>query len=108
MSFYLKKMYNEEEDEFEKYDLTEQVGNYQPNQNKFMTKIFRVSFNDVVGAFTSAVLVALICYVLKIGDVFTLDWHVLVNTAVMAGLGSLLKNLLTTDEGNFLGVWGVK
>lgn len=43
------------------------------------------------------------------GSIFGLDWHNIIDTTAMAVLGSfvslvsVLKNLLTTDQGNFLG-----
>lgn len=40
-------------------------------------------------------------------DIFSLDWHVLVNQAVngaiAAGAGYLMKNLLSTSDGKFMG-----
>ena len=80
---------------------------YQPN-NKTMSNIFSLHRKDVAGAAISSILVALISYILMVGDVFILDWHTVVNTGVMAGLGSLLKNLLTTDDGRFAGLVVVK
>lgn len=77
-------------------------------KNKFMSNIFRWSVKDVVGAAISAVLVAVIGYVLMVGDVFALDFRTVVNTGIMAGLGSLAKSFLTSSEGEFLGLVGVK
>ena len=72
------------------------------------SNIFKLKARDWAGATVSAVLVAVIGYVLKIGDVFILDWHTIVNIAVMAGLASLIKNLLTTEDGNFVGLIQIK
>lgn len=72
------------------------------------SNIFSLKWKDILGALISTVLVALIGYVMQVGDVFKLDWHTIINTAVMAGLGSLLKALLTDSNGNFVGVLPVK
>lgn len=43
------------------------------------------------------------------GSIFGLDWHNIIDTTAMAVLGafvtltSVIKNLLTTEKGNFLG-----
>ena len=80
----------------EEYDFSNEVDkHYQLDENNIMnSNIFRLNWNDVFGALTSAVLVSVIGYVLKQGDVFALDWRIVINTGVMAGFGSLLKNLL--------------
>lgn len=44
---------------------------------------------------------------IEVGDLFALDWKNLLNVGIFTFLGifvSLLKNLLTTDSGNFLNV----
>lgn len=73
-----------------------------------MSSFFKLEWKDVLGAIVSSVLVAVIGYVMMVGDVFALDIRTVVNTAVMAGLGSLLKALLTTSEGKFVGAIPVK
>ena len=73
-----------------------------------LSNILRLDLKDIVGAVISAVLVALLTLVLQLGDVFALDWHTLVNTAVLAGAGSLLKALVTDDSGFFLSTLKVK
>lgn len=73
-----------------------------------MSKFFNLEGKDWLGALVSAILVAGIGYVLQVGDVFALDWKQIVNIAVMSGLGSLLKSLLTTNEGKFVGAIPVK
>jgi len=72
------------------------------------SNIFKLNVKDVAGAVVSAVIVSLIGYVLKVGDVFALDVHTIVNTAVMTGLASLLKSLTTDSDGYLLGVLKVK
>lgn len=55
--------------------------------------------------------IASIGYVLKVGDLFAIDVHALINVFALAGLTSIsafITNLLTTQRGNFLGAVGVK
>ncbi len=53
-------------------------------------------------------LLAMAGYVLQVGDVFGLDWRALVNAGVIAFISgivigvSIIKNLLTTNEGKFM------
>lgn len=47
---------------------------------------------------------AMFAYGLSIGDFWALNWHVLLNTGGFALIGSILKNLLTTNSGNFIGL----
>lgn len=49
-------------------------------------------------------IVAVVVYIFKAGSVFALDWRLLVDAFVYGFLGSIVKNLLTTNSGNFLGV----
>ena len=54
---------------------------------------------------------AAIAYVLKVGDIFAIDVHSLVNVfalAVLGGVGSLISSFLTTKKGNFAGAFPVK
>ena len=92
-------------DVYEEYDLTEQVGrtNYQfNNEEKFM------NWKPVLSGVVSAVIVAVLMYLLSLGDVFTLNWHTLVNVAFGTFAASVIKWLGTTQNGNFLGVVPVK
>lgn len=68
----------------------------------------KVKLYDFFSAFVSAALVALIGAILTVGDVFHLDWHQLANTAILAGLASFLKVLMTNRQGDFAGVIKVK
>lgn len=72
------------------------------------SNFFKLDWKDLLGAVVSSVLVAGIGYVMMVGDVFALNAHTIINTAVMAGLGSLLKALLTTQDGKFAGAVPVK
>jgi len=73
-----------------------------------MSNFFALNFKDVFGALTSAVLVAVIGYVASVADIFSVDWHQLVNIAVLAALASLLKSLGTSADGKFLKAYPVK
>ena len=69
---------------------------------------------NVKGAIVSGVLMAILAmavYIISTGDIFKIDYHDLANAGVLAGLTavvSLIKSLLTTDSGNFLGVVNIK
>ncbi len=73
-----------------------------------------ITLAQLKSALVSTVLVAvmaIIGYITGVGDIFSLDWKVLINIGVMAllaGLASVIKNLLTTDSGNFAGVLNIK
>lgn len=76
-----------------------------------MSGMFKLDAENVKGAVVSLVVAALVAigfYVLQVGDVFKLDWHVLVNAAAIAFVTSLLKSLGTTSEGKFVGAVQVK
>ena len=74
--------------------------------------LLKVNINDLVHAATSAVAAAVVIGLGSIVsqpnfDVFALDWgtvlHSCVNWGVAAFVGSIVKSLGTTTEGNFLG-----
>lgn len=70
-------------------------------QNGLLT----ISWENVKSAAVSTVLVALgatLIYVIGVGDVFKLNWHMIINTAILAGAGSLVKNFFTTNDGKFM------
>lgn len=69
-----------------------------------MSNIFNVSWKDVMGACFSTVIVAVFSYIVSIADVWAISFHTIVNIAVIAGIGSLLKSFLTTSEGKIAGV----
>ena len=81
---------------------------YKINDKKFMSNFLRLDLKDVLGAVVSSALVALLGYILMVGDVFVLDLRIVANIAVMAGAGSLLKSLLTNSEGKFISFLPVK
>lgn len=88
----------------EEFDFDQMVDeNYQFNRNKKMNGIFTMTWGEVFRAIIIAVIVAVGSYVLGVGDVWSLDWHVLTNNAVLAGVASVLTSLGTTKKGNFVG-----
>ena len=72
------------------------------------SNIFNLNWKDILGAVISAVLVAVLAYIIKISDIFALNIKDVINVAVLAGAGSILKALMTTSEGKLLGVVKVK
>lgn len=68
-------------------------------------------FHSALNAVVAAVIIGLAGVVGKEGfDVFSADWagiaHMMLNWAFAAFVGSVGKKLMTTKEGNFLGVIG--
>ena len=74
-----------------------------------MNGIFKLGWVNVKSALVYGLLSAILAigmYMLSVGSVFSLDFHELINAGVFGFLGviiSLVKNLLTTNSGNFLG-----
>lgn len=64
----------------------------------------------VKSALVSLLLMAIITvggYIISLGNIFAIDWKVLANLAVISfltGLVSIVKNLLTTEQGTALGI----
>lgn len=75
--------------------------------------MFTLNKENIKSALVYGVLVGLLAvfgYIYKLGDVFKIDWKVLVNVGSSAFIGftiSLIKNFLTTNSGKFLGVINV-
>jgi len=73
-----------------------------------------VGLIQVKSALVSTVLMAVLglaTYILGVGDVFALDFHTLVNVgavSLLTGIVSLVKALLSNEEGDFLGVVKIK
>lgn len=71
--------------------------------------IFTLSWANIKSALVYGLLsglLAVLVYVVSVGDVFALDSHALINAGVFGLAGSIVsivKNLLTTDSGKFLG-----
>lgn len=73
-----------------------------------------IDLQTIKSALVSVLLMAVVqvgVYVIQIGNVFQLDWRVLVNLGVISlitGAVSVIKNMLTTDKGNFMGLTNIK
>jgi hypothetical protein len=83
------------------------------NKNKFMNGIFKLDWSNIRSALVYGLLsglLSLFLYAISVGDIFALGSHAMLNAFVYGGLGSLvslIKNLLTTNQGSFLGVTNV-
>lgn len=104
----------------EEYDLTDMVGQslLDKQMNKNMKNgMFKLDWANiksavVYGLLTLGVtfLLSVVETILKAGSVFHINWHQVVDGGAMAVLPvfitmiSLLKNLLTTNSGKFLGI----
>lgn len=73
-----------------------------------MNGILSMSLGDFYRALIITVIVAIGTYILGVGDVWALNWHVLINNAVIAGISSIIVSLGTTKQGNFVGAIPVK
>ena len=84
--------------------------NYQNNNKKMNNGIGQLSWINVKSALMFSLLTAVagvLVYILGIGDIFSLDIKVLINIFVLSlgnGILSVIKSLLTTNSGNFIGV----
>ena len=66
--------------------------------------------NSLVLALLTA-LTAVMVNIISVGNIFGLDWKLLINTGVLAFavfFVSTLKELLTTEKGNLLGLVKIK
>ena len=69
---------------------------------------------EVKSAVISALLMGVLgvgTYITGIGDIFGLDWRTITNifaVAVITGVVSYVKSLMTTKEGNFAGIVKIK
>ncbi len=75
-----------------------------------MSKFFNLNMEDIGDALAIGVIagvVAVIAYIVQVGDVFKLNFQDLVNAFVFGSFGivvGVLKNILTTSSGKFAGV----
>lgn len=67
-----------------------------------------LNWKDVAGALITAVFVAVLGYIVSIGDLWKLSGHAIANIAAMAGAVSLLKDFATDSNGQLLGMIKVK
>ncbi len=74
-----------------------------------MSGLFNLNWTDIKSAVVTVVLTAVLAgigYVIGIGDVFSVDIHTLTNIvslSLLTGVVSIIKALLTTKSGNFVG-----
>ena len=72
--------------------------------------IFKLDWANVRSAIVYGLLwgaVAMLAQVQSAGSIFNLDWKGVIDAGVIAGIGvviSVVKNMFTTNSGNFLGV----
>lgn len=81
--------------------------NYKENMKNGIGKLSWINIKSAIVYGLVAGLLAIGMYVIEIGSIFAIDWAKLADAGVMAmvvTLVSLIKNLLTTEAGNFLGV----
>lgn len=69
-----------------------------------MSNIFTLNWKQVLGALVSGVIVAVLGYLLKVGDVWAISTPAIINVAVMTGATSLLKAFGSDSTGSFLGI----
>lgn len=93
--------------EVEEFNFDEAVDiHYQSklNEEKIMQNgIFKLSWVNVYSAIIYGLL-AMALYVISKGTIFGLDWKVLLDIGALGLLSSLIKNIFTTNEGNFVGL----
>jgi hypothetical protein len=74
------------------------------------TGIFTLNLASFKSALVSTVLMAILAmlvYIIGLGDVWQIDLKALTNIGILAlatGLVSLIKNFLTSNDGNFAGL----
>lgn len=82
-----------------------------------MKGLFNLNWTNVKSAIVYGLLAMVLTFVLsaaetilKAGSIFGINWHALIDQGAIAALGifvtttSLVKNFLTTSDGQFLGV----
>lgn len=106
---------------YEEYDMTDWVGQSLLEESlkpKYMKNgLFSLTWSNIKSAIVYGLLTMGLAFVLSIaesvlkaGSIFGLNWHHIVDSGVMTSLGifvtsvSVVKNLLTTSKGNFLGL----
>ena len=91
----------------EEQEFTEVVGEelLKSNLEKQYMKngIFKLTKNNLKSAVVYG-LVAVAVVIISEGTIFGLDWKALTDVGILAVLTSIVKNLLTTDTSEFLGI----
>ena len=67
-----------------------------------------MNWKSILSAVVIAIIVAVLTYILKVGNIWAVSYHQLINNAVMAGIAAFLAQIGTTQQGRFLGVLPVK
>ncbi len=63
-----------------------------------------LNWTVIARALVLSIVVAILQYLLKVGDLWMLDFHTIINNAVLAGAGSLLTSIGTSSTtGKFAG-----
>ena len=76
--------------------------------------LFALNWTNIKSALVSAVITAILAgagYIIGVGNVFQIDVHAFVNVLALSALTALvsvIKSLLTTSQGNFVGAVAVK
>ncbi len=73
------------------------------NKNNMKNGLLKLTCENLNSAIVYGLLL-LCAEIVKVGDVFKLDWRMLVNAFVIGTITSLVKNMLTTSDGSFVGV----
>ena len=69
-----------------------------------MSNLFKLDFKDLGKGLITAVLASVLLFVYNgITSGAPIDWNQVLQLAVSSGLGYLMKNLLTDNEGKLLG-----
>lgn len=78
-----------------------------------MNGLLQLSKNDFIKGLVLAIIVAVLTWLMQVvgSDTFqfsSVDWSQIAKVAVTSGIGYILKNLLTTNDGKVLGAIGGK
>lgn len=70
--------------------------------------MLKINLKDVMSAVISAVLVALVGYLSTVTNIYDIDLKNLLNIAFLTAVTSLLKALVTSNDGKFGGIISIK
>lgn len=74
------------------------------NTQNIKSKLFSLTTNDVVKGLVMAVLGAVLTAVYEGLQIGAIDWHTVMMTSAITGVGYLLKNFFSDQEGKFGGI----
>lgn len=96
----------------EEFDFQEVVSqkleDYQFNKKNMKSNFLTLNFKDIYSAVISAVIVAVLGYIVSVTSIYSVDFSKLLDIALMTAVTSLLKSFLTTEDGSFAGLVGIK